>query len=113
MSKEYLNLNDIEIAERMFHSSKSSIALNDVDFHKTLISEKFGNAKNERKLKNYFKYFIGYKNNEKVYLLCIRHPQMTGYLNGFKENKYMNFLIKDNQLLKKCNKIWDNLMATR
>ena len=65
MSKEYLNLNDIEIAERKFHSSKSSIALNDVDFHKTLISEKFGNAKNERKLKNYFKYFIGYKNNKK------------------------------------------------
>ena len=63
--------------------------------------------------KKNFKYFIGYKNNEKVYLLCIRHPQMTGYLNGFKENKYMNFLIKDNQLLKKCNKIWDNLMATR
>ena len=62
MSKEYLNLNDIEIAERKFHSSKSSIALNDVDFHKTLISEKFGNAKNERKLK---KYFIGYKNNKK------------------------------------------------
>lgn len=46
MSKEYLNLNDIEFAERKFHSSKSSIALNDVDFHKTLISEKFGNAKN-------------------------------------------------------------------
>ena len=56
-----------------------------------------------------FKYFIGYKNDEKVYLLCIRHPQMTGYLNGFKENKYMNFLIKDNQLLKKCNRIWDKI----
>ena len=50
--------------------------------------------KKKEKKKN-FKYFIKYKNDEEVKPLCIRFPQMRGYLNGFKENKYMNILIKD------------------
>ena len=34
---------------------------------------------------------------------------MSGYLNGFKENKYLNLLVKVDQLLKKYNKIWDKI----
>ena len=57
MSNEYMNFSDIEIVERKFHSSKIPTALNDVDFDKTLISEKFGYAKNERKQEKLFQLF--------------------------------------------------------
>ena len=31
---------------------------------------------------------------------------MTPYRKDFDETKYMSFLIKDNELLEKCNEIW-------
>ena len=34
---------------------------------------------------------------------------MTGYAKRFDETKYMTFLIKNNELLKKYNKIWDKV----
>ena len=34
---------------------------------------------------------------------------MSGYLNGLKENKYMNFLIKADQVSKQYNKIQDRI----
>lgn len=39
------------------------------------------------------------------------HPASTNeeISKNFKETKYMSFLIKDNQLLKKINKIWDKI----
>ena len=41
-----------------------------------------------------FKYFIGYKHDEKAQLLHM-FPKMTGYRKSFDEAKYMSFLIKD------------------
>ena len=32
---------------------------------------------------------------------------MTAYRKEFDEAKYTSFLTKDNELLEKCNKIWD------
>ena len=37
---------------------------------------------------------------------------MSGYLKVFDKAKHMSFGIKDNQLLKKCNKIWDKSVNT-
>ena len=34
---------------------------------------------------------------------------MSGYRKNFNETKYMSFLIKDNVLLQKCNKIWNKV----
>ena len=36
--------------------------------------------------KNSFKYFIGYNDNDIIRPLCIRLPQMTGYVRKFNEN---------------------------
>ena len=58
--------------------------------------------------KNSFKYFIGYNDNV-IRPLCIKLPQMIGYVRKFEGNAIMSFKISDKQLLKKYNQIWKEL----
>ena len=39
--------------------------------------------------KNSFKYFTGYNNNDAIRPLCIKLPQMTGYVRKFEGNTTM------------------------
>ena len=48
-----------------------------------MISNKFSLCKKG------FKYFIGYKDHEKVDPLCIMFPEMSGYPKCFDETKYI------------------------
>ena len=55
-----------------------------------------------------FKYFIGYQKGEIVKPLCIILPQMSGYIKYFENGgKNMSFLIKDDEVWEKYDKIWD------
>ena len=55
-----------------------------------------------------FKHFIGYLEGEIVKPLCIILPQMSGYIKYFENgSKNMSFLIKDDEVWDKYNKIWD------
>ena len=55
-----------------------------------------------------FKYFIGYLKGEIVKPLCIILPQMSGYIKYFENGgKNMSFLIKDDEVWDKYDKIWD------
>ena len=45
------------------------------------------------------KYFIGYNDNDNIRPLCIKLPQMTGYVRKFDENATMSFIVKNKQLL--------------
>ena len=55
-----------------------------------------------------FKYFIGYLKGEIVKPLCIILPQMSGYIKYFENGgKNMSFLIKDDEVWEKYDKIWD------
>lgn len=67
MSKEHLKLIDVEIEKLRFHSSKiqNPIRINDLDTDEIVISNEFPYTKKT------FKYFIGYKNDERVMSLCI------------------------------------------
>ena len=56
--------------------------------------------------KNSFKYFIGYNDNDVIRPLCIKLPQITGYVKKSKGNTTMSINISDKQLLKKYNQIW-------
>ena len=57
-----------------------------------------------------FKYFIGYQDNEIVKPLCIILPQMSGYIKYFeKGGKNMSFMVKDDNVLDKYNKIWSKI----
>ena len=56
-----------------------------------------------------FKYFIGYISETSALPipLCIKLPQMNGYVKYFdSNNKYMNLLVHNKELLKKYNAIW-------
>ena len=55
-----------------------------------------------------FKYFIGYKDNKKIRLLCIFFPEMSIYERYFDKTKYMYFTIKDEKLFDKYMKITEN-----
>ena len=60
-----------------------------------------------------FKYFIGYKESEIVKPLRIILPQMTGYIKYFENGrKNMSLVIKDDDVLDKCNEIWDKIKET-
>ena len=39
--------------------------------------------------------------------MSIKLPQMTGYFRKFNENSTMSFRVKDKQLLKNYNRIWE------
>ena len=56
-------------------------------------------------VKNSFKYLIGY-NDDIIRPLCIKLPQMIGYVKCFESNKTIYFKINDNKLLKKYTQIW-------
>ena len=45
----------------------------------------------------------------KLMLLCIKLPQMNRYVKYFNDSKGINLLIHDEELLKKCNEIWDKI----
>ena len=55
-----------------------------------------------------FKYFIGFLKGEIIKPLCIILPQMSRYIKYFENgSKNMSFLIKDDEVWDKYNKIWD------
>ena len=47
------------------------------------------------------KYFIGYNDDNVIIPLCIKLPQMIGYVKNFDSNKTMSIKISDNKLLNK------------
>ena len=71
-----------------------------------MVSKKVSYGKN-----NSFKYFIGYNDNDIIRPLFVKLPQMTSYINRFKDKKTkitattMSLIVKDKQLFKNYNKI--------
>ena len=63
------------IEEYKFHQNKSPISINDQLLTKQQYLVSFG--------KQDFKYFIGYKDSEKIRPLCILRPQMIIYIKKF------------------------------
>ena len=59
-----------------------------IDIDKVIVSNKVSFGENG------FKYFIGYKDDNKIRPLCIYLPKMSAYRKNFDETKYMSFLIK-------------------
>ena len=72
-----------------------------VNIDQIVVSDKF-NCNN-----NGSRYSIGYQEGEIVKPLCIILPQTTGYIKYFKYDMNMSFLIKNDEVCKKYNKIWD------
>ena len=108
MGEKTLKFNNIKVNKKEFHRSKQAIGLDLVDTGKIVVSDRFKHSEEG------FKYFIGYQEDEIVKPLCIILPQMNGYIklvekNGKNENggKNMSFLIKNSEVWKKYEDIWN------
>ena len=101
MSRKNVNFGDKKNLKSGFYKNKTVTKIDDIDANKILVSkeEPYGT-------KNSFKYFIGYNDNDVIRPLCIKLPQMTGYVRKFEGNTTMSFKISNKQLLKKYNQTW-------
>ena len=102
MSEKRLKFNNIKLNKKELHKSVEAIDLLSVDLDQIVISYKFKHNDEG------FKHFIGYLENGIVKPLCIILPQMERYIKYFENgSKNMSFLIKDDKMWNKYNKIWD------
>ena len=102
MNEKTLKFNNIILNKKKIHRSKEPIDLLSVDLDQIVVSYKFKHNDEG------FKYFIGYLKGEIVKPLCIILPQMSGYIKYFENGgKNMSFLIKDDEVWDKYDKIWD------
>ena len=103
MSGKSINFDDKKINKSTFYKNKKLFNIHDLDVNKILISKKESYG-----AKNSLKYFIGY-NDDVIRPLCIKFPQMTGYVKHFDSNNTISFKVDDNKLLKKYHKIWEKI----
>ena len=90
----------------IFNNKK--INLRQIDVNKVLVSKKKTKKNKETYVaKNSLKYFIGYNDDDVIRPLCIKLPQMIGYVKCFDSNKTMSVKASDNKLLKKYPEIWE------
>ena len=97
MSGKGIKFDDKKINKSELHKNKKIFdSTDETDDDKILVSKKESYGTNKS-----FKYFIGYNDNDKIKPLCIKLPQMIGYIKHFTDNKTMCFKVIDNSLLKK------------
>ena len=104
MSGKRINFEDKKINKSTFHKKKKLFSIHNLDVNKILVSKKESYG-----IKNSLRYFIGYNDADVIRPLCIKLPQMIGYVKHFDTNKTMSFKVGDNKLLKKENKIWEKI----
>ena len=99
ISGKNIIFDDKKINKSNIYKNKKLSKIDDIDANKILISIKEAYSK-----KSSFKYFIGYNDNDVTRPLCIKLPQMIGYVKRFDSHKTMSFKASD-KLLKKYSKI--------
>ena len=100
MNRKNANFEDKKNQKSDFYKNKKVTKIDDIDVNKILVS-----TEEPCSTKKWFKYFIGYNDNV-IRPLCIKLPQMAGYVRKFEGNTTISFQISDKQLFKKYNEIW-------
>ena len=81
MSGKSKNFNDIKIKKIDFYKNKKINNIEDINVDNILVSKKEPHGtKKKKKKKKSFKYFVGYNDNDIIGPLCVKLPQMTGYV---------------------------------
>ena len=86
MSGKSINFDNKNIKKSDFYKNKKLLKLKieNIDINKIFVSKKESYG-----TKNATKYFIGYIDNDEIKQICIRLPQMIGYVKSFDDNKVM------------------------
>ena len=94
MSEKTLKFNHVRVNRKEFHKSKQPSDLDLVTVDQIVVPDEFKHSDDN------FKYFTGYQEDEIV------KPLMSGYIKYFKNGaKSMSFMVKDDSVLNKYNKI--------
>ena len=102
MSGKNIYFGDKKIKKANFTKKKKNAAkIDGIDVNKILVLKEEPYA-----TKDSFKYFIWYNDDDVIRPLCIKLPQITGYIRKFDDNTTMSFRISNKQLLKKYNQTW-------
>ena len=96
MSAKNIIFNDKNINKNNIYKNKRLFKIDEIDVNK---------IKKSYSTKKTLRYFIGY-DDDVVRPLCIKLPQMIGYVKHFDNNKIMSFKVNDDKLFKKYTKIW-------
>ena len=81
MSEKSINFEDKKITKSNFCKNKKLFNLHDIEVNKILVSKKESYG-----TKNSVKYFLGYNDDKVIRPLCIKLPQMIGYVKHFDSN---------------------------
>ena len=100
MSGENIVFDDKKINKSNFYKKKKLFNTYDMEVDEILIFKKESYGQ-----KSSVKYFLGYT-DDVIRPLCIKLPQMIGYLKHFDSNTTMSLKVNDNRLLKKYTKTW-------
>ena len=107
MSEKAQKFDNIRVKKKEFHKSKQTISLDSINVDQIVVFDKFKHSDGG------FQYFIGYKKGEIVKPLCVILTQINAFVKYFENNgKNMSFLIKDDDVLGKYNKMWDKIKDT-
>ena len=98
MSGKTIIFNDKKINKSNLYKNKKLSKIDGIDADKILVSKKESYG-----TKNSFKYFIGYTDDDVIRALCIKLPQMIGYVKSFDNNKTMSFKVIDKKTVKKVH----------
>ena len=101
MSGKNVNSGDKKKLKSDFYKNKKVTKVDDSDVNKILVSKE-----EPYSTKNSFKYLIGYSDNDVIRPLCIKLPQMIGYVRKFEGNTTTSFKFSEKPLLKKYDQIW-------
>ena len=95
ISGKNIIFNDKKISKSNFYKNKKLSRMENIDVDKILISKKESLVK-----KGSFKYFIWYNDDDVIKPLCIKPPQIIGFVKHLDSNKTMSFKVNNNKLLK-------------
>ena len=101
MYNEIITFDVIKIEKGGFDYSECLININNVDINIIIISD---NVPFDKKC---FKYFIDYRDYEKVKLIRIEPQKMSVHTKRLDEGKNTSFFSNNDELLEKCHNIWD------
>ena len=108
MEQEAVYFGENDIIKSAFHKNKRAISINEVDIAEIVLSCKRSYSKES------CKYFIPYRHKGNTFPLplCVKLPQMNSYAKYFdKNNKYINLLVNDKEILKKYSEIWNKVKS--
>ena len=104
MTEKTINFDSKKINKSKYYKTKRLFTIDDINIDEILVSKKEPYPKKASLNGIAFKYFVAYEDHHYIDPLCVKFPQMIGYVKCFDNNKVMSFKVADNNLLEKYKK---------